>query len=183
MADTDEIAVLKLVARKLQAAGIPYMVTGSMAMTFYGKPRFTRDVDIVVELSAPDVNRIASLFEDDFSLDKEALAQAVRSRGLFNMIHKATILKVDFIIRKSGEYRKVEFSRRREVSFEGEKVFLTAPEDLILSKLLWAKEGQSAMQMEDARNLLRSAPSLDRSYLERWVKALDLEDLYRKAST
>ena len=45
-----EADVLKLVASRLNAAGIPYMVSGSMALNFYATPRMTRDIDIVVEI-------------------------------------------------------------------------------------------------------------------------------------
>ena len=82
------------------------------------------------------------------------------------------MVKVDCVVRKDGVYRQEEFSRRRRVIVDGESVTIVAPEDLILSKLEWAKESLSQMQLDDVRNLLRSVQSLDHAYLDRWVDRL-----------
>ena len=46
-----ELEVLKIVSERLEAAHIPYMLTGSFAMAYYGQPRMTRDLDLVVALA------------------------------------------------------------------------------------------------------------------------------------
>src|SRR5438874_1191130 len=109
---SDEIAVMKLVANRLDAAGIGYMVTGSIAASVYAEPRFTRDVDIVVELAPDDSQRLAPLFADDFFVDAEAIARAVQRRSIVNIIHRELLVKVDFIVRKDTQYRIEEFRRR-----------------------------------------------------------------------
>lgn len=177
----EELEVLKMVATRLSEHAIPYMMTGSMAANYYTVPRMTRDIDIVVELSVRDVERMVALFEDDFYIDHEAVQQAVSRQCLFNIIHQRYVIKVDFVIRKDTAYRREEFARRREISIEGHRVSIVAPEDLILSKLEWAKESRSAMQLADVRNLL-SVPDLDRSYLLSWSQALGLESLYREVT-
>ena len=58
---------------------------------------------------------------------------------MFNIIHNKAIVKVDFIIRKDDEYRRIEFGRRQGIDFEGSRIDITSPEDLILSKLCWAR--------------------------------------------
>ena len=55
-----------------------------------------------------------------------------------------------------------------------------SPEDLILSKLDWAKESRSQMQLDDVRNLLRSVQGLDTEYLNRWADRLGLTTLYQE---
>jgi len=151
----------------LQSAGIHYMVTGSIALNFYSVPRMTRDIDLVIELSLPEVDRFCNLFSKDFYLSKEAVEGALKRRGVFNLIHNESIVKVDFIVRKEGEYHREEFRRRRPVNLEGTTIFLVSPEDLILSKLLWARDTDSEVQLKDVRNLPHSLKDLDRPYLQR----------------
>jgi len=177
---SDELDVLKSVAARLEAAGIPYMVTGSMAANFYATPRMTRDIDLVVELREGDVTRIVTLFQGEYYIDRAMVEQAVRTRSMFNMIHNALVVKVDCVVRKDSEYRRGEFSRRRTVGIDGQPVGLVAPEDLILSKLEWAKESRSQIQLDDVRNLLRSVQHLDHAYLNRWADRLGVATLYRE---
>jgi hypothetical protein len=101
---------------------------------------------------------------------------------MFNMIHTALVVKVDCVVRKETEYRREEFARRRAVSIEDRRVFIVSPEDLILSKLDWAKESRSQMQLDDVRNLLRSVKGLDIAYLTRWADRLGLATLYREVA-
>jgi predicted nucleotidyltransferase len=177
IAMTDELDILKLVAARLGAAGIPYMVSGSMAMNYYAQPRMTRDIDIVIELDAGNVDRVAALFAPDFLCEVEAVREAVRRRGMFNVIHGESIVKVDFIVRKDSAYRLEEFARRRSVDVGGVTVSMVSAEDLLLSKLHWAKDSRSELQLNDARNLIESVPDLDWSHVEKWAKDLSVSDL------
>lgn len=101
---------------------------------------------------------------------------------MFNMIHHAHVIKVDVIVRKDSDYRREEFARRRPVSVEGHELFIVSPEDLILSKLEWAKDTHSEVQLTDVRNVLAAVDKLDRDYLERWATRLGLDSLYREVS-
>ena len=177
---SDELDILTSVAARLDKAGIAYMVTGSMAANFYATPRMTRDIDLVVELSESDVSRVVGLFHDEYYIDRDMVEQAVRNRSMFNMIHHALIVKVDCVVRKDSDYRREEFSRRRSVAVNGQPVMIVAPEDLILSKLDWAKESRSQMQFDDVRSIVRSVQRLDRDYLGRWADRLGLGALYRE---
>ena len=177
---TEELEVLLDVARRLDGARIPYMVTGSIATNFYAVPRMTRDIDIVVDLGQKDLGRFIPLFEADFYLDPQTVREAVRDRRMFNVIHNEYVIKIDFIVRKDSPYRREEFSRRKRVAVDHRRLYLVAPEDLILSKLEWAKDSRSEMQLADVRNLLKSVKPLNRRYMARWAKALGLESLYRQ---
>ena len=156
------------------------MVTGSMAANFYATPRMTRDIDLVVELSETDIDRVVSLFQDEYYIDQAMVQQAIRNRSLFNMIHNALVVKVDCVVRKDTDYRREEFGRRRTVTIADQPMTIVAPEDLILSKLDWAKDSHSQMQLDDVRNLFRSVRDLDTSYLRRWADRLGLAALYRE---
>lgn len=176
-----EQEVLEIVVGKLESAGIRYMVTGSIAANFYTTPRMTRDIDIIIEIRENDIDRLVPLFSDDFYVERDSIKNAFRGRGMFNVIHHKSVVKVDFIIRKDTEYRRTEFDRRRRVKFESLQITIAAPEDLILSKLEWAKDSMSEMQIGDVKNILRTVSGLDRPYIEEWVRRLNLQAIYQKA--
>jgi hypothetical protein len=178
---TDELGVLKLVASRLDAAGIAYMLTGSIAAGYYSEPRMTRDIDLVVELEASDAVRVAALFASDFLVGPEVMVNAIRRRGMFNMIHVAATVKVDMIVRKDTPYRREELRRRRQVTIDSQPMWLVSPEDLILSKLDWSKDSHSELQRRDVRGLLRDAPGLDYAYMEEWANQLGIRHLLDEA--
>lgn len=178
----DEKGVLKIVIKRLESAGIHYMVSGSIAANFYTVPRMTRDVDIVIEVEEADAEKIFSLFSDDFYIDLESVKEAIRYKQIFNIIHNEAIIKVDFIIKKDTEYRKVEFERRRNIVFGQDRIDITSPEDLIISKLYWAKDSLSDLQIRDVQNMIKTVHGLDMEYIGKWVAKLGLEGVYRKAT-
>jgi hypothetical protein len=136
---TEELEVLAIVTGRLEAADIPYMVTGSVAANYYAVPRMTRDIDLVVELSEGDADRSCALFEGDFYVERNAVRTAIDERSVFNLIHQAYVIKVDCIVRNDSEYRRTEFGRRRRGTVEAHDLAFVAPEDLIISKLDWMR--------------------------------------------
>lgn len=176
-----ELEVLKLVTGRLEAGGFGYMLSGSVALACYGQPRMTRDIDIVIELSLSDAERLASSFQADFYCDLEDARDAVRRQSLFNLVHFDKAVKIDLIPRKESAYRREEFGRRRRLPVDGFEVWVVAPEDLILSKLFWAKDSHSEVQLRDVRGLLRSLKDLDEGYLARWARDLGVESLLAEA--
>ena len=171
----NEIDILRDVCKRLKEADIPYMLTGSMAMNYYAIPRMTRDIDIVVDIDSSDVSKIEKHFSNDYLLSRDAAEDAVYRKSMFNMIHNDSVIKVDLIVRKSNEYRQVEFARRKRVKIADFEVYLVSKEDLILSKLYWAKDSRSEMQLKDVTNIL--ATGFDEDYLDKWAEKLALTDL------
>src|SRR5262245_24739507 len=100
-----ESDIVRDVSARLAGAGIPFMLTGSMAMNAYAAPRMTRDVDVVIEARPDDAPRLLAAFSPAYYIDAEAVARALRSEGMFNVIHQEWIFKVDCIVRKSAPYR------------------------------------------------------------------------------
>jgi hypothetical protein len=149
---SEQLDVLKLVAERLHRADIAYMVSGSIALNYYAQPRLTRAIDIVVALRREDAERVINLFAEDFYIDADAVRHAIDQLGMFNIIHYDHVLKVDFIVRKETPYRQEEFVRRIAVEIEGVPMWLVTAEDLLLSKLVWAAESYSEMQLQDVRN-------------------------------
>lgn len=165
-----------MVAR-LDGAAIPYMLSGSTAVGVYATPRMTRDLDIVVALEPQDADRFVRLFADDFYCDADAVRRSAAARSIVNMIHLERVVKVDVVVRKDTPYRRLEFERRRRASIDGTEIWVVSPEDLILSKLAWAKDSRSEIQLGDAGTLLRSVAGLDRAYMEQWARELSVTTL------
>jgi hypothetical protein len=173
-----DLDVLRIVSERLDAARIPYMLTGSYALAFYTTPRMTRDLDLVVSLDKDDTDAIVKIFEADFYVDADDVRTAVLSQRQFNLMHLKSGIKVDLIIRKSQEYRQVEFARRREATLAGVKTWIVTREDLILSKLVWSENSCSELQQRDVRSLMDD--SVDRVYVEQWAKRLGVDALLKR---
>ncbi|MFZ5949792.1 MAG: nucleotidyltransferase [Candidatus Rifleibacteriota bacterium] len=178
---SEQIDFIKKIAARLDSAGIAYMLTGSLAMTFYATPRMTRDIDLIIEISENSAEDLLALFASDCYIDAGSIARAISTEGMFNIISNEFILKADFIIKKTDEYRQLEFTRRREVQIDGCRIFIVAPEDLIISKLIWGKDSESEMQLRDILNLLNFAKDLDLDYLNFWVERHGLKEYFKKA--
>jgi hypothetical protein len=179
----EEFKVLKLVCNSLEQAGISYMLTGSFASNFYTIPRMTRDIDIVVEILKPDVEKFFHAFEKDFFIDQFTISDAIQHQGMFNIIHNDTVVKVDFIIRKHSPYRATEFRRRNRVQFGDTPLWIVSLEDLILSKLFWAKDSFSNLQLNDVKKLLESPHNLNMDYIHEWVDSLELKTVFEKVKS
>jgi hypothetical protein len=174
----NEIDIVRDISRRFEQAHIAYMLTGSMAMNYYALPRMTRDIDVVIAISPNDVGRVTALFRGDYYVSEENIRDSVEHESIFNLIHQESVIKVDCIIRKSSEYRKTEFERRRKISIGEFTTFIVSKEDLIISKLFWAKDSRSEVQLGDVRNLLASG--YDAVYLQRWTRELGLDSLLKQ---
>jgi hypothetical protein len=173
-----EIDIVRDISRRFEQVDIPYMLTGSMAMNYYAQPRMTRDIDVVVAISPDDVSRAVALFRPDYYVSEENIRESIDHQSIFNLIHQESVIKVDCIIRKSSEYRRVEFERRQKIPILDFTTFIVTKEDLIISKLFWAKDSHSEIQLGDVRNLL--ATGYDAAYLQHWTRKLGLDKLLKE---
>ena len=169
--------VLKEVVKKLEEADFPYMVSGSVASSYYAQPRMTRDIDIVIELNLHNTDALIRAFSEDYYIDDVAARDAIAQTSMFNIIHLASMIKIDFIVRKHSPYRETEFKRRNKVEIDSDWIWFVAPEDLILSKLIWAIDSRSQIQLNDIRSVIKAVKKLDWSYIEHWSLQLGLKDL------
>ena len=179
---SEELEVLKIVAQRLGEAGINYMISGSIAANYYTIPRMTRDIDVVIELKEGDIDKFVGLFESDFYINRETVENEVSRQGMFNLIYNRYVIKIDFIVKKSSTYQQGAFSRRKQVLIEQSPMWFVSAEDLVISKLIWAKESHSEMQLKDVRNLIETVDSLDFKYIENCVRELGLEQIYKEAT-
>jgi len=181
------------IAKILEDLKIPYMVTGGFAVSVWGRPRFTADIDIVVKLLPKNIPRLAKLLlaiDKDVYVSQEAMENALKRKGEFNFIHPQTGLKVDFWVEKdiekyylsqyqdsearvSSQFEKIKLQRRIPKKIEDQKVYFISPEDLILSKLIWYKQGQSEQQLRDIESVLKVSKSeIDMDYIKNWAERL-----------
>jgi len=126
-------------------------------------------------LVEPQIPRMVELFSPDFYIDADSAVAAVRSRRLFNLMHLTSGIKVDLIVRKDSEYRQLEFDRRLRVQIGHVDTWIVSREDLVLSKLEWARESDSDLQRKDVVTLLDG--SLDWTYLREWAGRLGVADM------
>jgi hypothetical protein len=168
------LELLKAITKLLEQKGIAYMVSGSLAVNVYSIPRMTLDIDIVIELDETNYKTFLEIFKSGYYLNEEAALTEIRRKGMFNVIDHKSGLKIDFIIRKETEYRRLEFSRKTRKMIENVPVWLVSAEDLIISKIEWIQQLQSDKQMQDIKNLLAS-PELDKEYISSWCNILDLK--------
>lgn len=171
--------IVRDVSERLDRADMSYMLTGSMAMNYYAEPRMTRDVDFVVELQGTRPGRIEALFTPDYYVSVEAVEEAMTNGTSFNMIHREGLVKVDCFARKPTEHQGVQFGRRRRVEIAGFETWIVSLEDLIVSKLDWARDSHSERQLRDVRNL--AAVPFDRQYVSEWVERLGLVGIWDEA--
>jgi hypothetical protein len=174
--------LLKHVVHQLEATGIEYMISGSVASSLQGEPRASHDIDIVVSIRAPAAEaaaRLKAAFPDpDFYLDEAAVREAILSRGMFNLLDNREGDKVDFWLLTDDDFDRTRFDRRHAEVFEGRRLFVSRPEDTILMKLRWgAMMGGSAKQFTDALRVWEVQHGrLDEDYLDRWAQILGVTD-------
>lgn len=164
-----ELPTLWKVIERLDRASIPYMLTGSLALNFYGHVRATNDIDMVIQVHPSDANRIYQLFAKDFYVAQVAIDEALNHEGMFNVIDNEHVFKVDLIVAKKDPFSQQQFARRRLISIGDRKISVITPEDLIIAKLEWSQESLSQLQENDIRNIIKaSGKMLDRKYLDEW---------------
>lgn len=167
----DPRELLVKIAKILDHLRIDYMVTGGMAVFVWGRPRFTADIDIVVELAPPDVKKLARELrgiDDAGYVDEVAMRDALQRHGEFNFISPEMGLKVDFWIlgRESHDHNELKRKKRKKI-LEYDVAFIS-PEDLILRKIRWYNKSMSEKHLEDARTVVAiSGKKLDYTYLRR----------------
>jgi hypothetical protein len=174
--------LLRLVVSVLERLGLRYFVTGSTVTIFYGEPRFTNDIDVVVDLPLDAVAEFCSQFpEDEFYVSVDAARDAVGRHSMFNLIHPRSGLKVDVIIPAPSEFNRSRFARARRVrAGEDWDASFSSPEDAILKKMEFHREGGSDKHLRDIAGVLRtSGNEVDTAYIDRWADTLGLTDVWR----
>ncbi|KAB2898963.1 MAG: hypothetical protein F9K40_10805 [Kofleriaceae bacterium] len=180
-------AALDPVADAFEALGIGYRVGGSVASSALGVARSTLDIDVVADLRGEHVEPLVERLGADYYIDADAIRDAIRRRSSFNLIHLASMMKVDIFVLKTREFDRQAFARAtdRQVGDGPPRPFpMTTAEDIILHKLEWYRLGNeiAQRQWDDILGVLRlQSTTLDRAYLEHWARELGIDDLLARA--
>jgi hypothetical protein len=169
--------LLRRLAETLERLGIAYLVTGSMASGTYGEPRFTNDIDVIVVLPAEKVAAFCAAFPGpEFYCDPGMVADAVRDQFQFNILHPDSGLKVDVILAKDSPFDRSRLSRARRVVLGPQfSPSFASPEDVILKKLEFYREGGSEKHIRDILGVLKvQGDRVDRAYITDWANRLGL---------
>jgi hypothetical protein len=182
----DLVAAVAPVADALDTLGVPYYLAGSVISSLHGVARATADVDVVAALRPPHASSLAERLADNYYADADVIADAIRRRAMFNVIHLATMMKVDVYV-ASTEFDRSALSRHRLDSLDrtpGSRQFLVATaEDVILHKLTWFRDGGqvSERQWNDVVGVLRVQRDLDLAFLREWAARLEVTALLERA--
>src|SRR3989338_1057449 len=152
MEEINPSKLLTQVTEVLDKLEIPYFITGGFAVSVWGRPRATFDIDVVIELVEPKVSALASALRKIYKagyIDEISAIDAIRHQSEFNFIDPLTGLKVDFWVTKQDKLSLLKLKRKILKKIGGKTVYFISPEDLILSKLIWYQMGESTRQLED----------------------------------
>jgi len=183
MPDPDPFLIF---TRKLDELRLPYMVSGSVAAMFYGEPRMTNDVDIIVFLKPEDVARLGAAFPlEQFYCPPEDVIRVELDRpqrGHFNLIHHGTGFKADIYLSGSDPLHAWGLARTRRVNLGDDALTLAPPEYVILRKLQFFREGRSEKHLRDIhRMLVTLGEPWDRSTMETMVAQHGLQAEWKAA--
>lgn len=176
---TDVTPTLTTIRRRLEEAGIEYMIVGSTVVGWIGHSRMTIDVDVVLKPTREQlVHLVRALQANDFYIDEAAALDALARQSMINAIDQETGWKVDLIMLRDDAYEQQAFARRQVIETEAGPFPVLTPEDLILSKLNWAKDSSSEKQMRDVGGVFGVwRERLDYDYLHRWADANGTREL------
>lgn len=183
----DTIRITLEVGRALEALQVNYFVGGSIASSIHGFPRSTQDADLVADLRPEHVRPLVAALEGHFYIDSERVMGAIRRRASFNAIHLKEALKVDVFILKGDPFSRQEMARRFRIApleDPGDTIPIASPEDIVLQKLRWYRQGNSLSdrQWNDILGVLKvQRRELDLRYLKEWAEQIEVEDLLQRA--
>ncbi|MFQ5805078.1 MAG: hypothetical protein ACE5I3_01370 [Phycisphaerae bacterium] len=178
----EQSELLRYLVTALERLGLRYMVTGSVATIFYGEPRLTNDIDVLVALPPERVAEFCRVFPTtEFYLSEEDVRAAVAQCSQFNIIHPSSGLKVDVIIPPDTVFNRSRFARARRVrpGADYEASFVSM-EDVIIKKMEYHREGGSEKHLRDITGVLKiSGDRVDRAYIDDWASKLGLEPIWK----
>lgn len=184
---SDPILLAIRVAEIFEAIGVPYLVGGSLASSVVGEPRSTLDIDMVVEISESQIDRLIVAFQEEFLVEPASLQRAVRDESSTNLIHLDSATKVDLFVIGKSSLEQTQMSRRRKVLVAKDPdrfLYFYTPEDILLQKLRWYRLGEesSDRQWRDVIGIIRvQAGALDADYLCRAAREFGVSDLLERA--
>lgn len=187
MSSNLEILTIRQFVEVLDQLDISYAIGGSIASSVYGQVRFTQDADMAVSSFQDKITEVCLLLKDQFYISEQAVQQAHRDHGSFNVIHLKTAFKIDVFVSANSPFQRQLIRRGRKIVLDtsiGKEFTLVSPEDVILLKLQWYQQGGevSEKQWTDIQGVLvTQGERLDQPYLKDWAKQISVDELLEKA--
>jgi hypothetical protein len=173
--------LLEQVVLTFERLRIPYLITGSIASMAYGEPRLTNDIDVVAAIEPQHIAALVAAFPPpSFFLSDEAICTAITHQTQFNIIHPASGLKVDVMVRKDTPFDRSRFARVRTLRpTERYPAAFASAEDVIIKKMEYYKEGGSDKHLRDITGMMViSGQEIDRAYITEWADRLGLRPIW-----
>jgi hypothetical protein len=172
--------VLQLIGL-LDETRTPYMLVGSYSSNFYGRERGTNDADFVVQIDNQQLSQIAAKLGKDFRVDSQMSFETVTMTTRYIIHHPATEFKIELFLLSQDEHDQSRFQRRQQVMFEGHSVMLPSPEDVVVTKLRWSKEGKRSKDVLDVAQVLAvQFGKLDLAYIHQWCDQHGTRDIFEQ---
>lgn len=178
--------LIGLFVEPLETIGISYMITGGVASVIYGDPRFTRDVDVVMELQPAETEALVTAFDPvAFYVPPAEALEAETSRregGHFNVIHRETALRADVYLTGDDPLIRWAFDRRMRLRVGDTEIWVAPIEYVILRKLEYYEQSGSDRHLRDVAMMLRiSGETVDWDVMLEWAQRLDLQETLEQA--
>lgn len=166
----------------LNSLRVPYMVTGAYAVSYFGLPRATHDLDIVVEIKLTDLDKICRKFAKEYIVDKGMAENAVRYSTHFSIVHAKGDIKIDFWVLKDKASERARFERRKKISLFSRSTYIISAEDMVLTKLEWFKRSKNTKHLDDAIGIIKvQAGKLDKHYITRNLEKFGIKKYWGTA--
>ena len=180
-----DLSLVSLFVRPLNQLGIPYMVTGGVASVVYGEPRFTRDIDLVIDLKPRDARRFAAAWPPgDFYVPPVEVIEEESRRptgGHFNISHHETAMRADVYLTARDALNVWAFEHRVVRQVDDDEILLAPIEAVILNKLRYYQMGGSDRHLRDIHKMLRvSGDLVSRPDIERWAAKIGVEQEWER---
>ena len=165
-------AIVIAVVVALEQLDVPYMVVGSFSSNLYGIPRSTQDADFVVQLENTSVSSIARVLGPEFELDPQVSFETITGTTRYIMRHAKGAFKIELFLLSEDPHDRERFNRRKRLPVFGRDAWVPTPEDVIVTKLRWSRQGKRPKDIGDAKDVLTmQARTLDWEYLGKWCDA------------
>ena len=174
--------ILRYAVNALERLEIPYLIVGSFASSIWGEPRLTMDIDIVIDLRSDQIVSLCEAFPaPEFYVSEAAAREAVARRRQFNVLHPSSANKIDFMIPRDEAWSRLQLTRGRLRRYDGDiDLQVCSPEDVIIAKMRFYKEGQSPKHLRDIAGVLDlQGESLDREYIAKWAQTMKLQEVWQ----
>lgn len=167
---SDPASLLRDLSTALRNHGCRWYLFGAQAVTIWGRPRLTTDVDVTVRLDSGTIEDLmVTLMAAGFRLPEGVTDQFVRTTRVLPLVHVSSGMPLDVVL--AGPGLEDEFlARVIAVDIDDVAVPVISPEDLLITKVLAGRP----KDLEDIRGVLYlRATALDLGYIRRTLTAIE----------